>query len=372
MRCSCFASSLIAGLTLSVSLGAFNVTPGTAGVTVRIGNAFTGGRSQPRASGILGVAAQRGLLEKELAQAGVKVEWSYFKGISAAVNEALANDSIDIAATSDLGAVIGRGSGLKFKIIAAGSQPRIGSALIAVPIDSTVQRVEDLKGKRVACANASNFQLALERVLQIHGMSRADIQYYNMGPAEGVAALGAHGVDAALYGGQGQLFVATDKKLAKIIYDSKDDKRYLDKWKSATVLLVTDKFATAHPDVVQQVVNGYIETAHWGSQKANADEWYLLNSRTGIAQDQLRRAQEGRGLRLVNSPLLDDLFQTHIRETVDLAAKAKLIKAAYSLGDVMDGRYLSAALKQLKLQHYWDAYDSEGIHKIPYRGPKPD
>ncbi len=371
MRCSRFAISLIAALTFAVSLGASNEAPGTAGVTVRIGNAFTGGRSQPYAMGILGVAAQRGLLEKELAKAGVKVEWSYFKGISAAVNEALANDSIDIAATSDLGAVIGRGSGLKFRIIAAGSQPRIGGAYIAVPIDSPIRSVKDLKGKRVATSNASNFQLELERVLQINGLSRDDIQYYNMGPAEGVAALGAHGVDAAFYGGAGQLFVAVKRGLARIIYSVKDDVKFKDKWKPVSVLLVTDRFAAAHPDVVRLVLKGYVETARWSSLKANRDAWYRYGAKTGVAEDELRRAQEGVDLRLVNSPLLDELSVGHVRETIDLAVKTKLLRGPFPVSQLVDGGALSKVLKEEGLLHTWDAYDSEGAKKVPYRAPKP-
>jgi len=371
MRSARLAISLIAALAFACSLEASNEAPGTAGVTVRIGNAFTGGRSQPFAMGILGVAAQRGLLEKELAQAGVKVEWSYFKGISAAVNEALANDSIDIAATSDLGAVIGRGSGLKFKIIAAGSQPRVGGAYIAVPIDSPIHSIKDLKGKRVATSNASNFQLELERVLQLNGLSRSDIQYYNMGPAEGVAALGSHGVDAALYGGAGQLFVAVKQGLAKIIYSVKDDKNFKDKWKPVSVLLVTGKFAAAHPGVVKLVLKGYVETAHWSSVKANRGAWYRYVSKIGVAEDELRRAQEGVELRLANSPLLDELYVGHIRETIALAVKAGLLREPFPASQLVDGSALSEALKEQGLQHYWDAYDSEGIHKVPYRAPKP-
>ncbi len=333
-------------------------------LVVRIGNAFTGGRGRPFAIGTLGVADQRGLLEKELAKDGIKVEWDYFKGISAAVNEAFANDSIDFAATSDLGAIIGRGSGLKIKLIAAGTQPRVGGAYIAVPIDSDIKTVKDLKGKRVATANASNFQLELERVLQLNGLSRDDIQYYNMGPAEGVAALGAKGIDAALYGGAGQLFVAVKLGLAKIIYSIQDDKAYPDKWKPVSGLFVSEKFAKAHPDVVLRVLKVYLETAKWGSEPKNRQQWFEYSSKTGVALDEIIRAQEKVPLKRSISPLMDELYLGHIKDTIEFAAQRELIRKAFNLDEFVDRSFLDQALKELKLAHYWDSYNAEGDEKI--------
>lgn len=331
---------------------------------IRLGNAFTGGYGKPFAGGTLGVVHQKGLLEEEFKNDGIKIEWNFFKGISAAANEALANDTIDFVATSELGSVIARAAGIKFKLIAAGGQPRGGGIYVAVPYDSTITSVKELKGKKVATSNASNFQLVLERLLQLNGLTVKDLQYYNLGPADGVASLASKNIDAALYGSQ--LFAARRLGLAKILYSVKDDKNFPDKWKAASGFFVTEKFAKEYPDIVRRIVKVYVGTAKWGSEEENREAWFQHGSKVGTPIGDIRETSEGVPLKLSISPLLDEFLIGHFKDTIDFAKERGLIRKTFDIESFVDRSYLDSALKETGLERYWNAYNSEGDKEIDY------
>ena len=52
------------------------------------------------------------MLEKEFAAGGTSVEWHFFAGAGPAVNEALANKTLDFAWQGDLAEIVARSRGL--------------------------------------------------------------------------------------------------------------------------------------------------------------------------------------------------------------------------------------------------------------------
>src|SRR6478609_7188277 len=109
---------------------------------VGIGNRpFSGGSS-------LSVVHSRGLLEEEFRKDNIKIEWSFFKGAGPAVNEAYANSLIDFALQGDLPSSIGKAGGLKTKLLASTGSRQ--NTYVAVPADSQIKSLADLKGKKVA------------------------------------------------------------------------------------------------------------------------------------------------------------------------------------------------------------------------------
>jgi hypothetical protein len=82
------------------------------------------------------VINSRQLLEKEFANDGIQVKWTFFKGAGPVINEALANGQVDFAYLGDLAGIIGKSSGLDTRVLAAtgrgvkhylGVQPGSGS-----------------------------------------------------------------------------------------------------------------------------------------------------------------------------------------------------------------------------------------------------
>lgn len=68
---------------------------------VSAGSSHSGG-------GVVDVLYTRQLLEKEFANDGIAVKWSFFKGAGPVVNEAFANGQVDFAYLGDLAAIIGK------------------------------------------------------------------------------------------------------------------------------------------------------------------------------------------------------------------------------------------------------------------------
>src|SRR5688572_33153326 len=83
----------------------------------------------------------RGMLEDEFRKDGIQINWSFLRGAGPAVNELFANGLLDFSLLGDLPSIVGRASGLEYKLI-AGSSVR-GNIYLAVPADSSVQRSEE-------------------------------------------------------------------------------------------------------------------------------------------------------------------------------------------------------------------------------------
>ncbi len=321
---------------------------------IRIGTAFTAGNSRPFSLQTIGVLHQQGLLEEEFKKDGIKIEWVFFKGVSPAVNEAFANDTIDIGATSELGAIIAKAGGLKIKLIASGSTR--GNSYLAVPIDSPAEKVEDLKGAKLATSNATNFQLAFERILQLKGLTHKDFKAYNLGPADGVAALASKDINGAVYGTQ--LFAPRRLGLVKIIYSTRDD--FPDKWKSFSGIFVTEKFAKDYPEVTERFLKVFAKAARWASDENNREAYFLAQAKTGTPVNDIREDAEGTLLSVKNTPLIDDFVIGHFRDTIQFALERGLIRKAFDVNSFIDASFLEAALKDEGLEHFWSKYDAEG------------
>ena len=244
--------SLAAALALvAAATTAFAQAPSV----IRIGVATGGVGTPPRTgSSTVGLVNAQGLLEKEFAKDNIKVEWIFFKGAGPAVNEALVNRQLDFAWQGDLPSIVHRAGGVKTRII-AGSGVRNGLYL-GVPPDSSIAKIEDLRGKRVAVFKGTNLHLAAVRALAAHGLKESDLKLINLDTAAAQAALTTKDIDAAF--GYVEQFVLRDKGAAKVVWSAAQDSY---RFTRQTVLLVVDDFATRQPEIVQRVVDTVVKTA---------------------------------------------------------------------------------------------------------------
>jgi sulfonate transport system substrate-binding protein len=343
----------ILALALSFLLGAGPAEAGNP-PSIRIGFAAIGvdGR-QFAAFSAFAVAHVRGLVEQELAGTGVAVEWHFYKGAGPAVNEAIAAQQLDFAIQGDLPSIIGRAAGLRTRLLLAeGVQAQ---SYIAVPADSPIKTVADLKGRTVAYFKGTAGELPVARILATAGLTERDVRLVNLDMGSGQAALATHQVDAAFT--TFYAFALRDQGLVRLIYSTKGQAPTLGLQSS---LLVTDAFAEAYPALVDHVVRAAVAAAQWASDEANRDALFQLWAKSGVPEAHFAEDFQGDALRTRNSPLLDPFVVTHYKTAVADARRFGLIRGDVDVDQWTDRRPLDAALKALHLEGNWPELDPDG------------
>ncbi|WP_234263006.1 ABC transporter substrate-binding protein [Hydrogenophaga sp. NFH-34] len=321
---------------------------------IRIGVA-TGGAGNPVRFGgsSASIAHAEGLVEEAFRPDGVKVEWIFFKGAGPAVNEALVNQQLDFAYQGDLPSLVHRANGVKTRIL-LGTGVRSG-LFLAVPPESSIRGLEDLKGKKVALFKGTNLHLAAVRALADKGVRERDVRFVNLDFATSHAALVNKDVDAAF--GYVGLFDLRDRGLARIVWSAAEDSF---KFTRQAALLVTDDFATRHPAAVQRVVTTFVKAAHRYSDESQRaalfDQWGKAEYPAAI----WRNEYIGQPLRVRLSPLIDPFLVESYRASARTAEALKLVRGRAQIDGWFDPRFLDAALTELNLKGFWPAYGADG------------
>ncbi|RAR51867.1 sulfonate transport system substrate-binding protein [Paraburkholderia unamae] len=321
---------------------------------IRIGVAQQGAGDPPTFGGSPAATVQnQQLLEKAFAADGIKVEWLFFKGAGPAVNEAIANNALDFAFQGDLPAVLARANGLKTRILLE-SGVRSG-VKIGVPPDSDIHSIKDLKGRRVAIFRGTNLQLVADNSLAANQLDEHALRVINLDTASSLAALASKGIDASV--NDYHLYRLRDQGLARIVYESQHDGPQFTR---QSHLLVLDGFEKAHPDIVQRVVDVFVQAAQWSSDEANRDALFKLWAKSGVSYASWQAEFADQRLKDRNSPLIDPFIVARYKAVAQDALRLKLIRQPVDVDSWFEPRYLDNALHAQKLDHYWPRYDAAG------------
>jgi sulfonate transport system substrate-binding protein len=135
---------------------------------------------------------QQGALEKRLPQ--TKIEWLEFPA-GPQLLEALSVGSLEFGLTGDSPPVFAQAAGKALYYVGVEPAKPLSSAIL-VPPDSPLQKLADLKGKRVALQKGSSSHYLLVRAVEQAGLSWGDIQPIYLAPADARAAFERKAVDA--------------------------------------------------------------------------------------------------------------------------------------------------------------------------------
>ena len=111
------------------------------------------------------VLKEKGLLEKEFAKDGITIRWVQTLGSNKAL-EFLNASSIDFGSTAGSAALVSKINGNPIKSIYVYSRPE-WTALVTRK-DTTIAKIEDLKGKRVAVTRGTDPHIFLVLSLYTH------------------------------------------------------------------------------------------------------------------------------------------------------------------------------------------------------------
>lgn len=321
-------------------------------LTVRLGYSGIGADNRPFAQGNTWATTHAlGLVEEEFKDdKDIKFEWHFFRGAGPAVNEALANRQLDFYSQGDLPSVVGRASGLRSKLLLVGGTRR--PVYLAVPTDSDIASVEQLKGKSIALSLGTNNHLAVATVLAEHGLKWNDVTIVNLDSASANAALASRQVDGAF--GDVSFLILQEQGLVKVAYNSNTDTPTAARVGST---FITEEFEQQHPEVVQRVVKAFTRGAEWSSREENRDALIELWAKSGTPESVLRADLDGVDLKLRHSPLLDDFTFELYRRKAAQAKEFGLIRREVSIDDWLEPKYLDVAIRELGLEGFWTPHD---------------
>jgi sulfonate transport system substrate-binding protein len=189
---------------------------------------------------------EKGFLEEELAKEGVKVEWVKSLGSNKSL-ELLNSKSADFGSTAGAAAFIARANGNPIKAVYVYSKPE-WTALVAVA-GSGVEKVADLKGKKVAVTRGTDPFVFLLRALDANGLSDRDVEIVPLQHPDGKAALERGDVQG--WSGLDPLMAITEvERGSKLFFRNAD-------WNTYGVLNVREEFAARHPAYVGKVLAAY-------------------------------------------------------------------------------------------------------------------
>jgi sulfonate transport system substrate-binding protein len=351
-------STVLVGLSLIASLLTTRSALADKPSVIRVAYPGIGIGNRPAVGGSsTAVLHLRGMLEDEFKADGIQVKWSFLRGAGPAVNEAYANGLVDFSLLGDLPSIIGKAGGLKTRVLAATGIR--GSTYIAVPADSSISSVKDLKGKKVAMFKGTNIQLAINKILQKNGLSERDVRFINMDTATAKAALVTKDIDAA-FGGS-DFLALRDQGVAKIVYNSRDDDpRFL----RHCTFVGSQDFIDKYPDITKRVVKTLVLAAKWISdQDAAPTPVYQLYTKSGVAFSAYKADLSSQSLKVSASPLLDAYVTSTYKTNIQEAKRFGLIKNDVDFDHWVDSRFLDQVLKELNLQSYWKAIDASGNWK---------
>lgn len=192
------------------------------------------------------VLKDKGWLEQELAKDGIKVRWVQSQGSNKAL-EFLNAKGLDFGSSAGAAALLARINGNPVKSVYVYSKPEWTALL--TQSGSAIQKVADLKGKRIAATRGTDPHIFLIRTLAENGLTEKDVKVVLLQHQDGRLALAKGDVDA--WAGLDPLMAQAElDDGARIFYRNAE----INTW---GVLNTREDFAVEHPELVSKVIQAY-------------------------------------------------------------------------------------------------------------------
>nr|WP_195761720.1 ABC transporter substrate-binding protein [Pantoea sp. 201603H] len=306
----------------------------------------------PYGTAVIGVLRANGYLEKAFADEHVKIDWQFPQGTGPAINEALANGQLDFANYGGLPNIVGRGSGLRTKILASyGSSP----IYVVTRKGAAIKTLADLKGKKVSVSRGTILELSLATLLNSINLSEKDIQLYDLKAADQISALTSGDIDVVV--GNADILPLRDKGIADVIYTTKGKNDPANIFGS---LVVTERFAQRYPEVTQRVVDAFVQAAAFASDEKNRQQVFAIWAQTKMPRNSLDSDYQGDLLKDRLNPLLDNYFRANLQRGISFARDSKLIRRDIDVQQWVDDRYINQSIEKLGYQSLWTKKEANG------------
>lgn len=273
-------------------------------------------------NGPLIILKSLGTLEERLKEEGYTVEWKLFQAGPALV-EALNAGSIDFGRTGNSPPIFAQAADTLFVMVAAGKSKFKGSGVL-VPNDSSIERIEDLKGKKVGFAKGSSSHYLIVRALQEAGLSYSDITPAYLSPGDARIAFEQGNIDA---------MVVWDPYTASTELHS-NGKLLVDGEGLTTdrdFFIATESFAKDHTALIDILLEEIEKSSDWANK--NHDELAtMLTPILNIEEDSIIKSIKRRtyGLDEINEEILKEQ-----QEIADTFYELEIIPKQIQVKDVL-------------------------------------
>lgn len=246
------------------------------------------------------VAKQIGSIDRELERLGAKAEYAGpFPAMVPAV-EAMNAGDVDVTYGSISAAIGALAGNSDFKFFAIEPAQPDNEGIIAGR-DSGIETAADLKGKKIAVNRAGTGEYLALLALDRAGLTKDDVEFVYLPPADAASAFGSGKVDAwATWSSFTGL--AQDKLGGRLVISGGELGSLND-----TPYIVSSKYAEENPRLVAAVYRGLQEAADW--IKANPDEAARLYAEQGLPPSVARAQVEAADRLEPITPDVEERFQ---------------------------------------------------------------
>ncbi len=272
-------------------------------------------------SGTLLIAKQQGVLEKRLKPLGVEVKWIEFS-FGPPLLEAMNVGSIDYGTVGDTPPIFAQAAKAKLVYVAAVEAAGSGTAIL-VPPGSSLQRLADLKGKRIGFARASSAHNLTIAAVEKAGLAWSDITPVQLPPADARTAFESGALDAWTI--WDPYFAVAEKRPGVRILASARGIA-----KQNAFFLGNSDYTKNNPEVITAVNEELAKVALWA--EANRDSVaQVLTEATGIDLASWQRAVQRTDYRV--APLNESVLEEQQR-VADRFHKLGLIPNRIAVRDI--------------------------------------
>jgi sulfonate transport system substrate-binding protein len=279
------------------------------------------------------VLKDKGLLEKEFAKDGIGVRWVQTLGSNKAL-EFLNAGSIDFGSTAGSAALLSKINGNPIKSIYVYSQPE-WTALVTRK-DTSINKIEDLKGKRVAVTRGTDPHIFLVRALLSVGMSEKDISEVLLQHPDGKTALIRGDVDAWA-GLDPMMAQAQVEDGARLFYRNKDANTY-------GILNAREEFLKSYPDLTRRVLAVYEDARKYSLANYDDEKRVFIEATKlpGAVVDIQLKERTALTFNRIGAPQRDTILKAGLalQQAGVIPGDVDVKK---SLDDLVDDRFVSAA-----------------------------
>jgi sulfonate transport system substrate-binding protein len=203
-------------------------------------------------NGVLVIAREQGVLERQLAPLGLRVAWIEFAA-GPPMLEAMSAGSVDLGQVGDTPPIFAQAADARIVYVAG--QPITNGQGILVRPGAGIRQLADLKGRRIGFTRGSSAHNVVLLALERAGLSYSDIAPVYLGPPDAVTAFASGSIDAwAIWD---PYFAIGQKHGGQILVEATA------LGKTHSFFVGNREFAARHPEVIRHTVAALGDAARW-------------------------------------------------------------------------------------------------------------